>query len=218
MRPSRIPPLLVVCDLDRFEVHTNFTNTPANVHRFDLERLRSDPAEPLLLLRAVMQHPEVLRPGTTRDELTAEAARGFASLAERLRARAHDPRKVAHFLDKLLFCMFAEDAGLLPANLLRRLVDGARSDPAVFSDGLRDLFAKMADKGGLFGVDRIDWFNGGLFDNALVLPLDRDEIALVERASRLDWSQVEPAIFGTLLRPVLAQVLTLAFRLLLGRI
>ena len=26
------PPLLVVCDLDRFEIHTNFTNTPANVH------------------------------------------------------------------------------------------------------------------------------------------------------------------------------------------
>jgi len=192
------PPLLVVCDLDRFEIHTNFTNTPANVHEFNLERLRSDPLEPLRLLRAVLQHPEELRPGTTRDELTAEAAREFASLAERLRARGHDPREVAHFLDKLLFCMFAEDAGLLPAELVRRLAAGARSDPAVFSGGLHDLFTKMAHSGGLFGVDRIDWFNGGLFDSAAVLSLTSEEIALVDRVSRLDWSQVEPAIFGTL--------------------
>ena len=79
------PPLLVVCDLDRFEIHTNFTNTPAIVHAFDLECLLADPSEPLRLLRAVMQHPEELRPGKTRDELTAEAAEEFASLAERLR-------------------------------------------------------------------------------------------------------------------------------------
>jgi len=192
------PPLLVVCDLHRFEIHTNFTNTPTDVHSFDLERLLADPAEPLRLLRAVMQHPQELRPGKTREELTAKAASEFASLAERLRARGHAPLDVAHFLDKPLFCMFAEDAGLLPANLLRRLAGAARDDPTVFGDGLRDLFTKMAGQGGLFGAERIDWFNGGLFDSAAVLPLTDEEIALVDRVSRLDWSQVEPAIFGTL--------------------
>ncbi len=192
------PPLLVVCDLDRFEVHTNFTNTPANVHAFDLERLLAEPSEPLRLLRAVMEHPEELRPGKTRDELTAEAATQFASLAERLRGRGHDPHEVAHFLDKLLFCMFAEDAGVLPAGLLRRLAAGARQQPSVFSDGLAELFAKMSSGGGLFGVEHIEWFNGGLFDAGDVLPMTRDEIEIVDRVSRLDWSQVEPAIFGTL--------------------
>ena len=33
------PPLLVVCDLDRFEVHTNFTGTIKAVHKFDLDAL-----------------------------------------------------------------------------------------------------------------------------------------------------------------------------------
>jgi len=192
------PPLLVVCDLNRFEIHTNFTNTPTNVHSFDLERLLAEPAEPLRLLRAVMQHPEELKPGKTRDELTAKAASEFASLAERLRARGHDSLDVAHFLDKLLFCMFAEDAGLLPGDLLKRLATAGKDDPNVFTGGLRELFTKMADGGGLFGVERIEWFNGGLFDSAAVLPLTDDEIALVNRVSRLDWSQVEPAIFGTL--------------------
>ena len=192
------PPLLVVCDLDRFEVHTNFTNTPAIVHSFDLECLLSDPSEPLRLLRAVMQHPDELRPGKTRDELTAEAAEQFASLAERLRERGHEPHDVAHFLNKLLFCMFAEDAGLLPARLLRRLAAAAPNDPSVFTDGLADLFSKMSDKGGLFGAERIEWFNGGLFDDAGTLPLTAGEIAMIDKVSRLDWSQVEPAIFGTL--------------------
>jgi hypothetical protein len=145
-----------------------------------------------------MQHPEELRPGKTREELTAEAAEQFASLALTLRGRGHDPQRVAHFLNKLLFVMFAQDAGVLPSALLERLVEGAQNNVDVFTLGLRDLFAKMAEGGGLFGVEHIDWFDGGLFDDADVLPLTTAEIGLVQRVSRLDWSQVEPAVFGTL--------------------
>jgi hypothetical protein len=192
------PPLLVVCDLHRFEVHTNFTNTPTVVHRFTLDDLRADPQEPLRILRALMEHPEELRPGKTRDDITAEAARQFASLAERLRERDHDPHEVAHFLNKLLFCMFAEDASLLPPGLLRRLAAASHTETAVFTESLAELFGKMSDHGGLFGAERIHWFNGGLFDGGQVLPLTSEEIGLIDKVSRLDWSQVEPAIFGTL--------------------
>ncbi|MHB9148529.1 MAG: class I SAM-dependent DNA methyltransferase [Thermoleophilia bacterium] len=192
------PPLLVVCDLYRFEIHTNFTNTPAVVHRFTLDDLLENSGEPLRVLRAVLEHPDELRPGKTRDELTAEAAEQFASLAERLRGRGHEAHAVAHFLNKLLFCLFAEDAGLLPRGLIRRLAGAAQYEETVFTDGLGDLFSKMAHKGGLFGAERIDWFNGGLFDNGDTLPLTLADINLVDKVSRLDWSQVEPAIFGTL--------------------
>ncbi len=188
----------LVSDLDRFLVHTNFTNTPATVHAFTLHDLLEDPEEPLRVLHAVMEHPEELRPDKTRDELTAEAAEQFASLAELLRARGHEPHDVAHFLNKLLFCMFAEDAGLLPVGLLRRLTGAAHQDPDILTGGLNELFMKMSDQGGLFGAERIDWFNGGLFDGGGALPLTPNEIRLVERVSSLDWSEVEPAIFGTL--------------------
>ena len=192
------PPLLVVCDLDRFEVHTNFTNTPAKVYEFSLDDLLGGSKEPLHVLKAVMLEPEELKPGKTREELTGEVAEQFASLAERLRARGHEPQAVAHFLNKLLFCMFAEDAGLLPDGLLERLTEGTGHDPDLFSAGLGDLFDKMSQGGGLFGAERIEWFNGGLFDGPEVLPLSELEIKLVQQVSRLDWSQVEPAIFGTL--------------------
>jgi hypothetical protein len=193
------PPLLVVCDLERFEVHTNFTGTAKEIHRFTLTDLATEPREPLRVLRAVMGDPEQLRPAKTRQELTEEAAKQFAQLALALRARGHDPQAVAHFLDKLLFCLFAEDAGLLPKGLIERLTDALRTKPEVFATQLSELFARMSQKGGgYFGVERIEWFNGSLFDGAEVIPLETAEIDVLRTVSRLDWSEIEPAIFGTL--------------------
>jgi hypothetical protein len=192
------PPLLVVCDLDRFEVHTNFTNTTKQVYRFNLEDLATAPKGPLRVLRGVMSEPLSLRPGETREELTARAAGDFAALAQALRSRGHEPQRVAHFLNKLLFCMFAEDAGLLPAALLRRIIEGSRTEPDGLTSTLAELFAKMSQQGGRFGAEQIQWFNGGLFDGADVLPLEMSDAEVIRRVSLLDWSQVEPAIFGTL--------------------
>ena len=192
------PPLLVVCDLARFEIHTNFTNTVPRVYRFTLDDLAADPGEPLRILRAVFTDPETLRPTRLREELTERAAQDFAALATALRSRGHHPHAVAHFLDRLLFAMFAEDAGILPKNLIDRLASATKGDAVGFSAALHDLFGKMAKGGGLFGVERIEWFNGGLFDDAQVISLAPAEMETIGRVSKLDWSQIEPAIFGTL--------------------
>jgi hypothetical protein len=192
------PPLLVVCDLARFEIHTNFTNTVPRVYRFTLDDLAADPGEPMRILRAVFTDPESLRPTRLREELTERAAKDFADLATAFRSRGHHPHAVAHFLDRLLFAMFAEDAGILPKNLIDRLSSATKGDAAAFSAALHDLFGKMAKGGGLFGVERIEWFNGGLFDDAEVIDLTAAEVETIGRVSKLDWSQIEPAIFGTL--------------------
>jgi type II restriction/modification system DNA methylase subunit YeeA len=192
------PPLLVVSDLDRFEVHTNFTGTAKKVYSVTLADLASAPQEPLRILRGVMQNPESLRPTTTRAEITEEAARQFAGLAQALRGRGHEPHRVAHFLNKILFCLFAEDAGLLPRELVKRLTENTRNDPGAFAAGLSDLFGKMSTAGGLFGTERVQWFNGGLFDGADIVPLESSEIDVIRTVAALDWSEVEPSIFGTL--------------------
>lgn len=192
------PPLLVVCDLDRFEIHTNFTNTVKAVHTFSLADLASTPKEPLRILRAVMGEPEALRPTETPRELTERAAGRFAELAKELRDAGYNAQRVAHFLNKLVFCMFAEDARLLPQRLIRRLAENTKGDSEKFAHGLRDLFQKMSNNGGLFGPEEIQWFNGGLFDGDDVLPLSAAQVAVVSNVSTLDWSQIEPAIFGTL--------------------
>lgn len=189
------PPLLVVCDLDRFVIRTNWTNSVSEKHDFTLEDLR----EPRTLqkLKWVMSDPEQLRPGTTRQDLTEDAAGKFAALAQSLRTRGHDSGKVAHFVNRLVFCMFAEDVDLLPSKMFVRMLEAAKQKPVEFQRHASSLFAAMKD-GGLVGFERIEWFNGGLFDDAEALPLTPDDIALCLRAAELDWSEVDPSIFGTL--------------------
>jgi len=189
------PPLLVVCDLDRFVIRTNWTNTVSDKHDFRIEDLR----EPRTLqkLKWAMSDPEKLRPGKTRQDLTEDAAAEFATLAQRLRDRGHDSDKVAHFINRLVFCMFAEDVELLPAKMFLRMLQAAKVTPDEFQKLASSLFGAMKD-GGLIGFERIDWFNGGLFDDDQALPLTADDIIICLRAAALDWSEIDPSIFGTL--------------------
>jgi hypothetical protein len=197
------PPLLMVCDLNRFEIHTNFTGTVKSVFAFDLAALLANeptatcPLAPLVVLRALFENPEALRPTRTTASVTEEAAATFGQLARSLTMRGHEPHAVAHFLIRLLFCLFAEDVALLPAGLFTKLVSNFQKEPDTFQASLRPLFASMAT-GGVFGFDRIKHFNGGLFDDDTTLPLIESELATLAKAASLDWSSVEPSIFGTL--------------------
>jgi type II restriction/modification system DNA methylase subunit YeeA len=129
--------------------------------------------------------------------LTEEAAEQFTSLAQKLRTREHHPQAVAHFINRLVFCMFAEDIGLLPNAMFSRMLEHAAKRPAEFVDLAQDLFRAM-QSGGRVGFEHVEWFNGGLFDTDEVLPLDQEDTALVLKAARLDWSDIDPSIFGTL--------------------
>ena len=197
------PPLLVVCDLERFEVHTNFTGTAKQVYRFSLDDLLKNQATadcklpPLEVFRAVFSNPARLRPDRSAADVTEMAAREFATLADSLRARGVDPQRAAHFLMRLLFCLFAEDIGLLPPKLFSVLLERTRHRPADFKTRLAQLFAAMAT-GGAFGADDIAHFNGDLFTDAEVFDLSAEDIETLLRVSKLDWSAIEPAIFGTL--------------------
>ena len=197
------PPLLVVSDMERVEVHTNFTNTRTAVHIVTLADLAAGgerTAEALRILRAVMSEPEALRPRQTPEEVTKEAASRFAELARSMQERGHEPEAVAHFLNRVLFCLFAEDVALLPKRLMSDLISSRADDPEAFTEGLAELFRRMSDReaGRFFGTQRVEWFNGGLFDDDAALAFTRGELRIVGDASSLDWSQVEPAILGTL--------------------
>ncbi|CAE6864978.1 hypothetical protein R69746_08036 [Paraburkholderia aspalathi] len=189
------PPLLVVCDTNIIQIHTNFTNTPSVTHTIALEDLAT-PAN-LAKLRAIFFDPERLKPSLSIDELTAAAAQKVAAIATALEADGHDPQKVAHFLNQCIFCCFAEDARLLPQHLFTRLLESGKTKPTAFKNLVGTLFEAMR-KGGYFGPDEIDWFNGGLFGDVAPIDLGPPLINVLLDASRLDWSHVNPSILGTL--------------------
>jgi type II restriction/modification system DNA methylase subunit YeeA len=189
------PPLLVTCDLNRIVVHTNFNATAKQIHEIPLEAL-GEPRS-LEILHALFHEPEKLRPGRTSTAVTTEAARRFTEIAASMRERRLDPGETAHFLNRIIFCLFAEDIRLLPDSLFSRLAEKSALDPARFSQLLGQLFAAMAS-GGDFGLETIAHFNGGLFQDARVLDLTADEIRNIVAASKLDWAAIDPSILGTL--------------------
>ena len=189
------PPLLIVSDMQRFRIRTNWTNCVSKTYEFGLDDLTD--AATRDKLKWAFSDPERLRPGETRQSLTERVAASFAMVAQELRGRGHDPHVVAHFVNRLVFCMFADDVGLLPGHLFTRMLEQAWRVPEQFSDLAGDLFRVMAS-GGRVGFEAVDWFNGGLFNDDTALPLEKADIDTVLSASRLDWSEIDPSILGTL--------------------
>ena len=189
------PPLLIVSDMRRFRIRTNWTNSVSQTHEFGLDDLADGATRDKL--KWTFSNPDRLRPGETRQSLTERVAASFAAVAQALRERGHDPHAVAHFVNRLVFCMFADDVGLLPNHMFTRMLEQAWRTPAHFADLAGDLFRVMA-KGGRVGFETVDWFNGGLFDDGAALPLEKSDIDTVLAASNLDWSEVDPSILGTL--------------------
>ncbi|MCY4134642.1 MAG: class I SAM-dependent DNA methyltransferase [bacterium] len=189
------PPLLIVSDMESIRIRTNWTNSVSKTYEFALEDLND--AGTRDILKWAFTDPERLRPGQSRQSLTEDAAESFASLALALRERGHDPEEVAHFVNRLIFCMFADDVSLLPNNLFERMLEQARKEPESFTDLAGNLFQEMAS-GGRVGFEQVACFNGGLFEDNSALPLEKSDIETVLKASKLDWSEIDPSILGTL--------------------
>lgn len=189
------PPLHVVCDTVRFKIVTAWTNEVPATYEFELEDL----AEPtnFRVLQAVFHKPEELRSKRTRAALTREAADKFQTISDRLQHRNADREAVAHFVNQLVFCFFADSVNLLPNGLWKKLLQAAERKPSQAKRFLDRLFADM-QKGGDFDLEDIAHFNGGLFDGRGALNLENGEIGLLFAAASLDWGLIDPTIFGTL--------------------
>ncbi len=192
------PPLLVVSDIQHIRIVPQFTGyvtTPRDYAITDLLDARKREE-----LRALWKNPDLLKPTQTREGVTLEAARQFAQIADRLQNKDKiDPHITAHFLIRILFCLFSENIGLLPPKHFTRMVEAFRSTPEGFIRRVADIFNKMAS-GGFDGNVEIRHFNGDLFTHASeqLVRLHPDDLSILWHATAHDWSSVAPSIFGTL--------------------
>ncbi len=202
------PYLLVVCDVTRYEVHTNFPNTVTKTFAFtheDIARntpLAGERFSAAQILRHLFFDPEALRPEKTTEAVTQDAARQFAALADSMHKHKVAPVQAARFLVKLVFCLFCEDVGLLPKDLFTRIVDSTKAQPREFVRHMRDLFGAMAEGGRIMWGERIAHFDGGLFRHAEadpdVVEFDGEDLLRLAKAAQLNWADTDPSIFGTL--------------------
>jgi hypothetical protein len=205
-------PFLLVVDVGHsIEVYADFTQAGRSYlpfpdprsFRLQLEDLRD--ARVRESLRLIWLDPLSLDPAKVSAQVTREIAAHLATLAASLEKAGHQPRLVAEFLTRCLFCMFAEDIGLLPKDAFTGLLESLSDSPEGFVPKLKTLVAEM-QTGTDFSVvlnKKLLRFNGGLFEDASVLPLDKLQLGILTLASLQQWKDVEPAIFGTLLERAL---------------
>jgi type II restriction/modification system DNA methylase subunit YeeA len=188
------PPLHIVCDIERLRIHTAWTNTVPFTYEITLDDFAKPSAREML--RNVFYNPEKLKPTRTRAGVTKDAADRFSAIAHRLQGRG-TPDEIAHFVNQLVFCFFAQSVNLLPDGLFTKLLkrSARASDRAM--GYLNRLFEAM-ERGGEFDLTDIAWFNGGLFDGRRALQLDDGDVGLLIAADGLDWGLIDPTIFGTL--------------------
>lgn len=232
------PPFLIVCDVGRaFELYFDWSGNGRGYdffpdrmgYRITIDRLAD--AEVQKLFRDIWDKPRARDPRLKAAEVTRDVATRLAHVSQwleegqRIRATAESSdferslavEEASLFLMRILFCMFAEDIGLLPHNSFRDFLADAVEDERHFESGLHDLWAKMADgtiqpRYSWVVKEDVRYFNGGLFENTRTYTLGKHMIGELLVAAKAEWARVEPAIFGTFLE----QALTPAQRAQLG--
>ncbi|MGO6815319.1 class I SAM-dependent DNA methyltransferase [Rhizobium leguminosarum] len=204
------PPFLLVVDVGHvIEVYADFSGQGKNYahfpdrqsYRIPIDDLRDEKVQ--TRLQAIWADPFSLDPTRISAVVTRDIAERLARIAKRLEGK-HDAKDVAEFLMRCLFTMFAEDVKLLPEKGFHKLLGQMKDTPEHFVAALESLWAVMDGGGYAPHLNAtLKKFNGHLFKKRVALPLDRDDINELWIAASKDWSNVEPAIFGTLLERAL---------------
>ncbi len=194
---------VVICNFRQFEIWEPgaFPNRP--VASFDLADL-PDRYDALGFLAG----PSVEASFTEHyRELTKEAAKVVAQVFHSLADRsAAPPDEMQRFVLQSVWCMFAEDLGLLDGYPFQVTLNEVRSQPERSAAEIGFLFRVLNQKtnhnrkGRLAGTRYV---NGELFAEPAEVELDRAEIDLMLQATSFDWRRVNPTIFGSLLEGVL---------------
>ncbi|MCL4806775.1 MAG: class I SAM-dependent DNA methyltransferase [Thermoanaerobaculia bacterium] len=202
------PPFLLVADIGYcFDLYASFDGS-TNYRPFPRPQgsrlfFKDLPAH-LETLRRIWTEPLGLDPTRNAARVTRQIAAHLAELARSLEPNGHAPQRTASFLMRLLFTMFAEDAGLLPKHLFTKLLEERWvPDPSAFVPEVENLWQTMRTGGHVVGIGRIRKFNGGFFSEHEALPLNQEQLRLLLEAGKASWTEVEPAIFGTLLERAL---------------
>ena len=191
----KTPPLLIVSSFRTIRIQTNFPGMETVLHEIPVAEL--DQPEQLNKLRNAFFAPGEFRPNRSVETVTGETADLFQSIVADMERRNEDPERLARYLNQLVFCLYAEDAGLLPNGLFTHIVRQQLRRPDLFDQAVVNLFARMAG-GGLFGADEIPHFNGDLFNTVDTVELSTVALQRLVEACDKNWRNIEPSIFGTL--------------------
>ena len=196
---------VVLCSFQRFEIWEpgRFPSKPRV--SFDLEEL-PDKYDVLGFLVG----PNV-EPSFTEHyrEMTKEAAKCVSQVYHSLKDRSAAPAdELQRFVLQSVWCMFAEDLGMLDHYPFQSTVKELMSDPDRSAAEIGFLFRVLNQKGNHNRKGRLvgtRYVNGDLFTQPAQVGLNLEELSTMFAATQFDWRKVDPTIFGSLLEGVLGR-------------
>jgi type II restriction/modification system DNA methylase subunit YeeA len=200
------PPFVILCNFDEFQIYDFQKKMYSPVDVIRTHNLLNQ----LDALAFLFPKPEIPVFDKSREDVTAKAAYYLAAVFKSLLNRKIDRNLALKYCLQCALCMFAQDIGMLPKNVFTRLLDEleeqVRRSGKLGGEILRDsynyigeLFYEMNRQGKPTGgkYAEVAYFNGGMFDTILPIELTRQEIEALRKASKQDWKNVNPAIFGS---------------------
>ncbi len=121
-----------------------------------------------------------------------------------------DADDLALFLTRLIFCFFADDTGIFGKNNLLHglLKNHANPDGSNLNQVFSTLFDTLNTENRSSRLPQhyadFAYINGDLFSESISIPyFDENLYNLVVECNDLDWSEISPAIFGSMFQSVL---------------
>lgn len=215
--PSGKPTVLITCNFGRFRIYdleqdwiaskpqSEFTLADLPNHVNELARLfqRESTKE---TIRVVQQEELSVKAGIYVPQLHDALAKCFPNPDDPVEHMA-----LAMITVRIVFCLYAEDAGLFMANAFHDYVE--HSSPDRLHTDLYDLFLYLdtaPENRPKYPDPRLKSFpyvDGGLFNELIdVPPLTgelRDTLLLI--SEKFDWRDISPVIFGSLMEETLSR-------------
>lgn len=204
LKDEELPVYVLVCDFANLHLYNLVTKEPP----FKV-KLADFPQYIEAFLFMAEYEAVAMREEIKANELAAEK---MAGLHDAIKATGYEGKDLETYLVRLLFCLFADDTALFDRKGVfldfltnHTKVDGSDLHGAL--TGLFDTLNRPRDKRHKNIPEHLDQFpyvNGALFQDALAQCYFDEAVrnTLVECA-RLDWSQISPAIFGSLFQSIM---------------
>jgi hypothetical protein len=198
------PWLVVVCDFERFLWRDLLHGTFGDF-------LLADMADNTELFAWMAGHARPNEQPRNEDDVNLEATALLAEIHDRLRENGYDGHPLRVWLTRILFCLFADDAGVFErAAFHSYIATHTASDGNDLGQELQWIFQWLdtpaADRPAALNeqLRNLPYVNGDIFEEVLAIPVCDETVrhALLE-ACKFNWSRISPAIFGSMFQNVM---------------
>ncbi len=201
-RDDEIPRYVVVSDFARFALHDL---DESQTLTFNLEDFHKH-IDKFAFIPGYETHKL-----ETEDPVNIEAVERLGLLHDALQEGGYSGHELEQFLVRILFCLFAEDTGIFEASSFALSIENhTKEDGSDLGPHLNRVFQILntpedkRQKNLPEDLATFPYVNGHLFKEALYSAefnrKMRDELL---HCSRFDWSQISPAVFGSLFQSVM---------------